>query len=108
MYLIIAIICSYEIERDPRFDDLIEEVHNVRIMLTALCGMEGIVPSDLPGFGQPAPSCRFNSPSIQLESYVGMPMSSDTFSDTHSIISIHSSSTYLSLYLLRQSRLTAV
>ncbi|KAF8262902.1 hypothetical protein EI94DRAFT_1704413 [Lactarius quietus] len=55
----------------------------VILVLNAIAGKQGIVPSTLPGYIQPPPPCRSPSPSIQSQSSPGIPIASLGISDAH-------------------------
>ncbi|KAF8269518.1 hypothetical protein EI94DRAFT_1799068 [Lactarius quietus] len=55
----------------------------VILVLNAIAGRQGIVPSSLPGYIQPPPPCRSLSPSNQSQSSPGIPIASLGISDAH-------------------------
>jgi hypothetical protein len=67
------------------------KINDMWVMLIALCNERGIVPSTLPGIMMPLSSYENILPTIQSTSSPGIPMSSLTLSDAHSVASSLSS-----------------
>ncbi|KAF8261940.1 hypothetical protein EI94DRAFT_1705175 [Lactarius quietus] len=66
-----------------RVNSLEGKMDYVILVLNAIAGKQGIVPSTLPGYIQPPPPHRSPSPSFQSQSSPGIPIASLGISDAH-------------------------